>query len=300
MLFFEGKFSHVLRHITPFLRLNTDYNHKFANENNAGLYYGLSCPRKESQTEFIEFYPQKNRNIIMENIIDNIRMELKKNIDEKTLATSQYFFREKIKCYGVKVPVVNKISKAFFKRIDFKTKPEIFDLCESLWQSGFIEESFIACHWSYFIHKKYEPADFQIFERWINDYVNNWASCDTLCNHTVGEFIVMYPEYITSLKDLAKSENRWMRRASSVSLIIPAKKGKFLGDILEIADILLLDTDDLVQKGYGWMLKAASQSNQQAIFEYVMKNKAMMPRTALRYAIEKMPDDLKGLAMMRQ
>ncbi len=235
----------------------------------------------------------------MENIIEKIRIELKKNIDEKTLKTSQNFFKEKIKFYGVRVPIVNKISKEYFKLIDYKSKSEIFKLCESLWQSGFIEESFIACHWSYYIHKKYEPGDFQIFEKWINEYVNNWASCDTLCNHTLGEFIEMFPEYIGELKELAKSDNRWMRRASSVALIIPARKGKFLNDIMEIADILLLDKDDLVQKGYGWMLKAASEANQQEIFEYVIKNKSIMPRTALRYAIEKMPKELKIKAMVK-
>ncbi len=235
----------------------------------------------------------------MDNIIDKIRGKLKKNINEKTQATSQNFFKEKIKYYGVKVPDVNKISKEFFKHIDFKTKSEIFDLCESLWQSGYIEESLIACHWSYYIHKKYEPADFQIFSKWINNYVNNWASCDTLCNHTIGEFIEMYPDYLKKLKDFAKSNNRWMRRASAVTLIIPARKGKFLNDILEIADILLTDKDDLVQKGYGWMLKAASEANQREIFEYVIRNKAVMPRTALRYAIEKMPKDLKAIAMER-
>jgi 3-methyladenine DNA glycosylase AlkD len=235
----------------------------------------------------------------MENIIDRIRVELKKNIDEKTQATSQNFFKEKIKYYGVKVPTVTKIGKDFFKQIDFKTKSEIFDLCESLWQSGYIEESFIACNWSYYIHKQYEPGDFHTFEKWVNDYVDNWASCDTLCNHSIGEFIEMYPEYLLNLKNNAKSDNRWMRRASAVTLIIPARKGKFLGDILEIADILLLDKDDLVQKGYGWMLKAASESNQRAIFEYVIKNKTIMPRTALRYAIEKMPKDLKSVAMAR-
>lgn len=197
----------------------------------------------------------------MEPIIDKIRLELKKNSDEKTQATSRKFFKEEIKTYGVKVPTVNKISKEYYKLINHKTKSEIFDLCGILWQSGFIEESFIACHWSYYIHKKYEPGDFQIFEKWINNYVSNWASCDTLCNHTVGEFIVMYPEYLSGLKDFAKSDNRWMRRASSVSLIVPARKGKFLKEILEIADILLLDKDDLVQKGYGWMLKAASEAN---------------------------------------
>jgi len=233
----------------------------------------------------------------MENIIDKIRTELEHSIDEKTRATSQNFFKEKIKFYGVKVSIVNKISKEYFKLIEFKTKSEIFDLCEILWQSGFIEESFIACNWSYYIHKKYEPGDFQIFEKWIDDYVNNWASCDTLCNHTIGEFIEMYPEYIIKLKDFAKSDNRWKRRASAVTLIIPARKGKFLNEILEIADILLLDKDDLVQKGYGWMLKTASEANQKEIFEYVIKNKAIMPRTALRYAIEKMPKDLKSKAM---
>jgi 3-methyladenine DNA glycosylase AlkD len=235
----------------------------------------------------------------MENIITKIRAELKSNSDAKTRAVSQNYFKEEIKSYGVKTPVVNNISKDYYRRINGLTKSQIFDFCESLWQSGYIEESFIACHWSYFVHKKYTPEDFHIFEKWINDYVTNWASCDTLCNHTVGEFLEMYPESLVKLRDLAKSDNRWMRRASAVSLIIPAKKGKFLSDILELADILLLDKDDMVQKGYGWMLKEASKKNQQEIFEYVIKNRAVMPRTALRYAIEKMPEGLKTIAMKR-
>jgi 3-methyladenine DNA glycosylase AlkD len=88
-----------------------------------------------------------------------------------------------------------------------------------------------------------------------------------------------------------------LRRASAVSLIVPARKGKFLNDIFEIADKLLVDDDDLVQKGYGWMLKVASQPHQQEVFDYVIKNKKIMPRTALRYAIEKMPRELKTRAM---
>jgi len=56
----------------------------------------------------------------------------------------------------------------------------VFALCDQLWQSGYREESFIACHFSYLIHKKYEEGDFKIFKKWVNDYVSNWASCDTL------------------------------------------------------------------------------------------------------------------------
>jgi 3-methyladenine DNA glycosylase AlkD len=233
----------------------------------------------------------------MEKIINQIQEELRAFSDKKTLETGQKFFKEQINLYGVKTATVSKISIKYFQLLKGKTKAEIFDLCDTLWQSGFMEESFIACHLSYAVRKDYEARDFEVFEKWINNYVTNWASCDTFCNHTIGEFIEMYPEYLVRIKEFAKSENRWMRRAAAVALIVPARKGKFLNDILEIADILLLDKDDLVQKGYGWMLKAASQSHQMEIFGYVNSKKAIMPRTALRYAIEKMPEKLKAIAM---
>jgi len=233
----------------------------------------------------------------MDTIILEIRSELQKNIDLKTQESSRKFFKEEIQSYGVKSVFVSKMSKDYFKSIKNNSKEEIFGLCEQLWKSQTLEESFIACNWSYFVHKEYQPTDFIVFEKWISNYVNNWASCDTLCNHTVGEFIEMYPEYVSRLKEMAKSENRWMRRASAVSLIIPAKKGLFLQDIFEIADMLLMDKDDLVQKGYGWMLKVACQKHQQEVFEYIISKKSIMPRTALRYAIEKMPEDMKKAAM---
>jgi len=225
---------------------------------------------------------------------------LRKSSDEKIRQSSEHFFKESIKPYGVKTATVVKIGKDFYKQIKDKPKPEIFDLCEELWRSGYMEESFIACTWSYNLHKKYEPDDFKVFEKWIDNYVGNWASCDTFCNHTVGAFVEMYPRYLSDLKRWARSRNRWMRRASAVSLIVLARKGMFLKDIFEIAGILLMDEDDLVQKGYGWMLKVAGDRHQKEVFGYVMKNKDRMPRTALRYAIEKMPKELKIKAMAKQ
>ena len=90
-----------------------------------------------------------------------------------------------------------------------------------------------------------------------------------------------------------------MRRAAAVSLIIPAKHGKFLSEAIEIADLLLTDSDDMVQKGYGWLLKEASRQHQAEVFTYVMQNKKEMPRTALRYAIELMPKEMKAEAMKK-
>ena len=233
------------------------------------------------------------------NIVNNVRENLKSNSDEKTKKSNLTFFKDEIKAYGVKTPMVVKIAKAYFKEIKDLRKQDIFALCEDLWQSGIIEESFVSCNWSYAVCKEFEPKDFKIFERWVDNYIDNWASCDTFCNHTVGAFIEKYPDFLSGLKKWSLSKNRWMRRASAVSLIVPAKQGKFLKDIFEIADTLLLDSEDMVQKGYGWMLKVAANKHEQKVFDYVMKKKTVMPRTALRYAIEKMPPKLKGKAMER-
>jgi 3-methyladenine DNA glycosylase AlkD len=233
----------------------------------------------------------------MSAVIHRIRQDLKQKADANTQRTGQRFFKEQVQLYGVRSAVVTRIGKEYFKEIKEKSKEEIFSLCDELWKSGYLEETSIACNWSYFLRKHYDPQDFLVFEKWINDYVSNWASCDTLCNHTIGSFLETYPDYLPNLKTWGKSRNRWIRRASAVSLIIPAKQGKFLKDIFEVADILLLDEDDLVQKGYGWMLKAASNAHQKEVFEYVLANRTTMPRTALRYATEKMPKDLRNKAM---
>jgi len=233
----------------------------------------------------------------MEQIIEEVRQALRENADENTLQNGQRVFKEKVEFYGVKVTVIHRIARRFFGKIEELPKANIFVLCEELWKSGYNEEHWVACDWSYWIEKEFEPGDFETFENWLSKYVNNWASCDTLCNHTVGAFIERYPEYVERLKRWARSENRWVKRGAAVTLIIPARKGLFLSDIFEIADILLTDPDDLVQKGYGWMLKAASQAYPDEVFDYVISKKAVMPRTAFRYAIEKLSPERRAEAM---
>ena len=226
---------------------------------------------------------------------------LQENANEETKIGSCRFFKEdeQVSVYGVKSAIVKKIAKAVFAEIKSLPKSEIFALCENLWKSQYIEEIGVACEWSYAVRRQYLPADFPIFEKWIDAYVNNWATCDTLCNHTVGAFLEMYPESVANLIGWSKSKNRWKKRASAVSLIIPARKGFFLPEIFKIADTLLLDSDDLVQKGYGWMLKAGSETHQGEVFDFVVSRKEIMPRIALRYAIEKMPPERRAEAMKK-
>jgi 3-methyladenine DNA glycosylase AlkD len=235
----------------------------------------------------------------MDSILEKLREELKSKADEKTRISGERFFKEDVKLYGIKAAEITRTANNFYKLLADRSKKDVFSLCDELWKSGYAEECFVACNWSYKMKKTYTPGDFSIFEKWVSSYVSNWATCDTLCNHTIGTFIEMYPEFLDELKRWAVSSSRWVRRASAVSLIIPAREGKFLNDIFVIADILHADRDDMVQKGYGWMLKSASQAHLQEVFKYIMKKKATMPRTSLRYAIEKMPAELKARAMAK-
>ncbi len=235
----------------------------------------------------------------MNAILTYIRKELKKISDKELQNSTQRFFKEPILCYGIKSADVRNISKKILPEIRGLSKPVAYGLCDQLWQSGYFEETIIACDIAFAQRKSFQPEDLGIFENWIRDYVHNWASCDTFCNHTVGEFLMTYPQLIKKTGKWAKSKNRWLRRSAAVSLIIPARRGFFLEEIKGIVLDLLTDPEDLVQKGYGWMLKAASESHQQEIFEFVMQYKDTMPRTAFRYAIEKMPTELKAKAMQK-
>jgi 3-methyladenine DNA glycosylase AlkD len=235
----------------------------------------------------------------MDPVIARIRQELVAQADPEIQKTSQRFFKDEITCYGMKTATVIAIAKKYWKEVKNRPKPEIFALCEDLYQSGYMEESFIVSNWTHALSGRYDKEDLAVFRRWIDAYITNWASCDGFCNHTIGDFIGQYPEYTAELKCWTQSENRWMRRAAAVSLIVPAKQGRFLKESIEIADLLLTDSDDMVQKGYGWLLKEASRKHNDEVFSFVMENKRRMPRTALRYAIELMPRDLKAEAMMK-
>jgi len=235
----------------------------------------------------------------MDPVISKIREELRSQADPEIRKTSQRFFKEEITCYGVRTAAVSAIAKKYWKEVKGRQKREIFSLCETLYQSGYLEESFIVANWAHALSPGYEKEDFDIFRYWIDMYVTNWASCDSFCNHTMGDFIEKFPEYISELKHWTQSDNRWMRRAAAVSLIIPAKHGKYVDEVMEIADLLLTDNDDMVLKGYGWLLKEASRKHLKKVFGYVMRNRMSMPRTALRYAIELMPKELKTDAMRK-
>jgi 3-methyladenine DNA glycosylase AlkD len=236
-------------------------------------------------------------------IVQEIRNELRAyaDPDEKRKRIQwEEQYQERPKLYGIPTPTVRKISSRFFKRVKKKAKREIIRVCNDLLESGYSEERTIAFDWIFRLRKLYEASDFLLLEAWLVKHVHSWGACDDLCTHAIGALIFKIPGLIQKMKKWTRSKNRWTRRASAVSLIYSIRRKKNLKAVLITADALLADQDIMVQKGYGWMLKEASNHYPREVFDYVIKNKKEMPRTALRYAIEKLSPKLKREAMTKE
>ena len=231
--------------------------------------------------------------------VRDLGRELKRSADPCYRKTIQTFFKEPIRVYGVRTPDFRRISRDYWQKVKHLSREEVLELCEELLAVRNGEERGVAFDWAYRLRDQYRMADFSRFQRWLEQYVGNWAACDTLSTGVLAEMLLRFPPLLPRMKKWARSKNRWLRRAAAVVFIIPNRHGRFVDDAFETADALLEDPDDMVQKGYGWMLKEIANHDQRRVFDYVMKNRHRMPRTALRYAIEKMPPALKRRAMSR-
>jgi 3-methyladenine DNA glycosylase AlkD len=230
-------------------------------------------------------------------MLQEILNKFKSAGDPKIAAGAMRFFKEPIKSYGLKSADASKIAKEYFAQIDSMEKSDVFELCEELMKTDYMEAFSAACEFCYRARKKFEKSDFKIFENWVGAYINNWAKCDTFCNHSVNALVEAYPALIADIKKWTRSKNRWVRRAAAVTFILSARHGRFIDDVFEIADDMLTDDDDMVQKGYGWALKAAGEYAPDRVYDFVTQRVSRMPRTAYRYAIEKLPLQMRRAAM---
>ncbi len=233
-------------------------------------------------------------------IIRKLKEEIKKYDRPENKIDAQQFFKERLKVrFVLKTSIARKISDRLYREHKNLSKAEIFKLCEELLEKGEGMGRMLAFEWAFKRRHEFTKSEFSRFEAWLKKYVNGWGSCDHLCSKALGEIVYQYPELTQKTKKWTKSKNRWMRRAAAVSLIKSVSKGQGLKDVFETADLLLIDNDDMVQKGYGWMLKDTSNIFRDEVYKYVLKNKKTMPRTALRYAIEKLPEKMRREAMKK-
>ncbi len=186
---------------------------------------------------------------------------------------------------GIKVPVQRKIAKKYIN-LSFTDLQELLN-------SKIHEHRLIALIILVNKYKKSKKDSFkkrEIFEFYIKNTnnINNWDLVDISCHKIIGDFSNI--EGTEILKMLAKSENLWERRIAILSTGVFIKKRKF-GETLAIAGMLINDEHDLIHKAVGWMLREVGKRNQNVLELFLKERYKEMPRTMLRYAIEKFPEE---------
>ena len=231
--------------------------------------------------------------------IEKIRKELGKYSSKKQAKILQGFFKTgpgeyaEGDCFiGVKVPQIRTVVKKF-KDISFKEVSVIL-------KSKIHEERLAAL--LILVSKYAKGYNFErerIYELYLKHtkYINNWDLVDLSAEHIVGSFLMDKGK--KPIYDLAKSKVLWERRIAMLATFHYIKNNSF-SDALKIAKILLFDEEDLIRKAVGWMLREIGKRDLITEEKFLKKYYKKMPRTMLRYAIEKFSESkrqsyLKGL-----
>jgi len=217
-----------------------------------------------------------------------VRAELEACADPKYREGAARFFREAVEVCGVRGTDVHAIARNAYREVKNWPVAERNRFASALWRRGKLEERSVAIVVYRRFARQCGAAEFALFERWLDRYVTNWANCDGLASWLLAAAIGNEPELIARLRPWARSRNRWKRRAAIVALLQEAKRGRNTEAIFEIADALLEDSDDMVQKGVGWVLKETYPKKRVEVMQFLMPRAARTPRLVLRIAAEKM------------
>ena len=222
-------------------------------------------------------------------MIDEIRKRLRKLGNKERAEVSRRYFKTGPGEYGegdiflgIRVPELRKLAKTY-RHLTLKDTTKLL-------QSPIHEERLLALLILIHIFSAGdESMKKEIFDLYLKNtrYVNNWDLVDTSAQHVVGAYLVYKSKKV--LYDLAKSEDLWERRIAIMSTFHFIRQEEF-SQTLKIAEILITDGEDLIHKAVGWMLREVGKRNLQVEEQFLKYHYKKMPRTMLRYAIERFPE----------
>jgi len=221
--------------------------------------------------------------------VRTIKSKLRELANKKNAEVAQRFFKtgpgeygEGDKFLGIRVPVLRKLAKEY--------QTITVEEAERLLKSPIHEERLLSLFILIHIYSKGEEAVKKgIYKLYLNNtkFVNNWDLVDVSAEHIVGNFLLNKGK--NPIYRLAKSEDLWERRISIMSTFYFIKHGQY-SETMKISKVLLHDNEDLIHKVIGWMLREVGKRNLPLEEEFLKKYYKEMPRTMLRYAIERFPE----------
>jgi len=230
-------------------------------------------------------------------VLGNIKNELKKCAKkEKAILLSRFFktgpgeYGEGDKFIGVVVPDQRKITKKYYKEISYT---EIIALLHSeIHEYRLISLFLLISKYEYAKDEKTKDEIVELYKKNF-DYINNWDLVDLSASKILGDFLYNFKKDRKILYEFAKTDHLWTQRIAILSTFYFIRNNDF-NDTLNIAEILINHKHDLIHKAVGWMLREVGNRNFSKEKNFLLKFYKKMPRTMLRYSIEKFDPELRS------
>lgn len=224
---------------------------------------------------------------IEKSCLDHVTMD--QGSAKRFFKTGEGSYAEGDRFLGITVPDVRKIAKNYAK----------LDLIvlEKLLSSVYNEVRLLAL---IILVQQYQRGE-KSFQNVIYDFylknvinINNWNLVDSSAHHIVGHYHYTYSKKGDILFDFAVSDNLWKRRIAIIATWYNIRQND-ISLTIELSRILLHDKHDLIHKAVGWMLREAGKKDENVIVNFLLQNASKMPKTMLRYALERLSDQNKQL-----
>jgi 3-methyladenine DNA glycosylase AlkD len=232
-------------------------------------------------------------------IAAQVRQALKSGGSFEHAAGVQWFFKDVIKSHGWYTADLRRAARRSRREIqkefglDFLVK-----VADTLFSGTVLEEKIAAVFLLERLDAEFDDREFKLFESWL-DRISSWADHDGLVHYLISPMVAAKPARVKNVFRWAKSPNRWHRRAACVALIRGARAKMFFPEITKLANSLLADEDDMVQKGLGWLLRETAKFDARRTVPYLMKIRKQAPRLVLRTACETLPIALRKRILAR-
>ena len=217
--------------------------------------------------------------------------DLRRMADPVKAEGTQRYFKHPVAALGIDTATGRHYARQQVKQLKLVwTASEALKLCDRLFRepeleirgtgllilSGFVSEL--------------DPSVLPTAKRWLKTQLDNWALVDSFCSYVLSPLFESHPSVEQTLREWSRDKSLWVRRASLVTLISVARRGQFLDLAFDLSSEHFSDSEDLMHKAMGWVLREAGYADRQRLERFLLARGPELARTTVRYAIEKFPE----------
>ncbi len=219
------------------------------------------------------------------------RAEFRKGANPQIAAGQRAYFKkwEKVHFHGLQTPELRRIERGLYQPVRKEwTYADAVAFCEELMPNRYLESKELALTFLARYRRDFQEHLLGVAKSWLErGLCDNWSTTDQLSTQILSSLIDKFDRLAATVESWNRSRSLWVRRASAVSFVKPAGKGRHLDRAYHIATALQPDSHDLIHKACGWLLRECGKADAGRLEKYLLLHGPAIPRTTLRYAIER-------------